>query len=122
MSETLTAPIGAILAAVTGKLVCPLDDLYDLQDFLAGRSLMTHERTVAFERQGGALLAQFPRLAEVEAPDFSVFPRDQVEAQCLAWVDSVAAHVGWTEAEVTFVEGCEVDPADAFDLMFGGRS
>ena len=119
MSTTTThkTTLGAVLALVTGTLVCPLDEMYELQDFLVGRPLMTHERTVGWDRQRDALLKQFPRLAECEAPDFST--ATDVRAACLAWVAEVAAHVGWTTATVQAVDGCEVDPGAAWDRMFG---
>lgn len=117
---THRASLGAILSITTGRLVAPLDEMYALQDFIVGRSLMTHERTIGWGRQRDALLKQFPRLAEAEAPDFSVVPRDEVEAACRAWVASVAEHIGWTEADVTAVEGCEVDPGEAFDKVLSG--
>lgn len=117
--STQRASLGAVLSIVTGTLVCPLDELYELQDFLVGRPLMTHERTTGWERQTGALLQQFPRLAEVEAPDFSGCTDKRVA--CLAWVDQVAAHVGWSEADVVEAEGCEVDPAEALEKIWAGR-
>lgn len=117
-----TAPLGAILALITGKLVAPLDDLYDLQDFIVGRALMTHERTTGWDRQCAALLEQFPQLAEAVAPDFSdVAPADR-EAACRAWVDSVAEHIGWSSAEVKRTPGCEVDPGEALDRILVGRA
>lgn len=120
MTETTAthrASLGAILSVLTGVLVCPLDEMYDLQNFLVGRDLMTHERIVGNDRQEAALLAQFPRLAEATPPDFSAIPRADVEDACRAWVDSVAEHIGWTEANVQAVSGCEVDMAEAFENM-----
>jgi len=113
--------LGAVLSIVTGKLVCPLSELYELQDFLVGRPLMTHERTTGWDRQTAALLEQFPRLAEVEAPDFSVYDSVDVEAACRTWVGSVAAHIGWTEADVREVTGCEVDPGEALAKILERR-
>lgn len=121
-TATHRASLGAILSITTGRLVSSLDDLYALQDFLVGRSLMTHERIVGWELQTSALLDQFPRLAEAEAPDFSVIPRGEVESACRAWVDSVADHIGWSEADVLAVDGCEVEPEEAFAKIFGGRA
>lgn len=120
MSETTTphrATLGAILSITTGKLVAPLDELYALQDFIVGRSLMTHERPIGWDKQTAALLEQFPQLAEAEAPDFSVVPRDQIEQACRTWVASVAEHVGWSEADVQPVTGCEVSVAEGFDYL-----
>lgn len=111
------ASLGAILSVKTGVIVCPLDEMYALQDFLVGRPLMTHERIIGNDLQTAALVEQFPRLAEADAPDFSEVPRDRVEAACNAWVAEVAEHVGWTEAEVHAVNGCEVGVAEAFENM-----
>lgn len=121
-ATTHRASLGAILSIITGKLVCPLDELYALQDFLVRRPLMTHERAEGWESQTEALLRQFPRLAEVEAPDFSIVPRSDVEVACRAWVADVAAHVGWTEADVAEVEGCEVDPAVPLNKIMDGMA
>lgn len=119
MTDTTThrASLGAILSVKTGVLLCPLDEFYALQDFLVGRNLMTHERIVGHDRQVDALLEQFPQLAEADAPDFSAVPRADVEAAVGAWVAGVAEHVGWTEADVHSVTGCEVDVAEALENM-----
>lgn len=117
MSETHTATLGAILSVTTGVLVAPLDETFALQDFLVGRSLMTHERVLKADEQTQALLEQFPRLAEATAPDFSAVPRDRVEQACRDWVASVAEHVGWTEAEVRPVTGCEVSVGEGLDYL-----
>lgn len=114
---THRASLGAILSVKTGVLLCPLDDFYALQDFLVGRPLMTHERIVGHDRQVAALLEQFPQLAESEAPDFTAVPKDQVEQAVGAWVAGVAEHVGWTEADIQAVTGCEVDAGEAFEDM-----
>lgn len=106
------ATLGAILTAITGRLVCPLDELYGLQDFLAGRPLMTHERPAAFQRQADALVRQFPRLAEVEAPDFSEYLAEDREPACRGWVAKVASYIGFTSAPVKLAPDCEVDPGE----------
>lgn len=95
---TYEASLGAILSNITGVLVCDLGEMYDLQDFMAGYSAMTHERPRLSEQQSPRLLAQFPRLAEVAAPSFA--HATDKRAACIAWVASVAAHIGWDRAEV----------------------
>lgn len=118
--QTYRATLGAILTLTTGKMLAPLDEWYGLQDFLAGRSLMTHERTTNVGAQVAVLLAQFPRLAEVEPPDFAADDSGSKEPAVRTWVSAVAEHVGWSEADVVWVPGCEVDPGEAFKRIFRG--
>lgn len=116
-TQTHRSTLGAILSVKTGVLLCPLDEFYALQDFLVGRNLMTHERIVGHDRQVAALLEQFPQLAECEPPDFTNLPQERVEDYVRAWVGTVADHVGWTEADVQPVTGCEVDAGEALENM-----
>jgi hypothetical protein len=123
MAEQTTpyrATLGAILTITTGTMVSPLKEFYGLQDFLVGRSLLTHERTTGWDRQKDALLQQFPDLVGVSAPEFLTDATGSKEASARAWVDSVAAELGWSEADVQPVDGCEVDPGDAFNRAHGG--
>lgn len=117
---THTASLGAVLSMTTGTLVASVDETFALQDFLVGRPLMTHERIIGADEQTAALLLQFPRLAEAEAPDFSLIPPDQRESACRQWVAKVAAHVGFDTCEVHAVDGLDVDPGDAFVRAFRG--
>lgn len=121
-AQTYRATLGAILSITTGKLLAPLDEFYGLQDFMVGRPLMTHERTTGWDRQTEALLRQFPRLAEVTVPPFTADASGSKEASVRAWVASVGDYLGWTEADVRRVPGCEVDPGEAFDRVLLGMT
>ena len=106
MSETTTT-LGAVLSITTGKLVAPLDEVYELQDFLVGRPLMTHERFQDAEPQIDYLLRLFPRLAEAEPPLTWERVNGSAEVHCRRWVAQVAAHIGWTTAVVPESDGRE---------------
>jgi hypothetical protein len=123
---TRRASVGAILSITTGVLLADLDDVFGLQDFLAGRALMTHERTIRGDEQTAILLRQFPRLAEVTVPPFVADENGSRERSVRSWVASVEKYLGWSAADVRWESGGEVDMGEALehvlDLMSGGGS
>lgn len=95
---THTAPLGAILTHTTGRLVSDLYEAYDVQDFIVGRPMLTHERIAPDAEVTARLLAMLPELAEAQPPDWSFTDADTNEqrmAVIQSWVDQVAAHVGY---------------------------
>src|SRR4051812_25242756 len=63
-----TFDLGTVLSVTTGRLVAPngMDDLYDILNFLTGDNLFTHVLPRANRWAAPLLLAQFPRLANVD--------------------------------------------------------
>lgn len=100
--DHLTATLAGVLGNTTGILLSDLSEMYDVQDFLVGRSLMTHERIDPENDVTTLLLAQFPLLAEAQPPPLKRATVEATQAACTAWVWDVAAHTGYPmQVEVT---------------------
>ena len=93
--DYLTATLAGVLGNTTGILLSDLGEMYDVQDFLVGRSLMTHERIDPDNDVSALLLAQFPLLAEAEPPPLKRATVEATQAACTAWVWSVSTHTGY---------------------------
>lgn len=59
--------LGAVLSITTGVLLCPMDDVYRILNFMTGDSLFTHQIPRASRECAPYLLNQFPALANVDA-------------------------------------------------------
>jgi hypothetical protein len=97
-----TFHLGDLLSVTTGKLVSPshIADVHRLLDHMTGDELFTHQLPRAFDECRPALLAQYPFLAEIEAPEF----RD--EEHVWHWLaEQVQAHGAEFEVQ-------PLDPAD----------
>lgn len=94
----MTTTLGAVLTHTTGRMLAPLEEFYDLQDFVVGSHLLTHERTYRENDITARLLIQFPELAEAHPPEGL-----DSWAKCHAWVISVAEHIGWSTTTVNGV-------------------
>ena len=91
----MQATLAGVLGNTTGVLLSDLDEMYDVQDFIVGRSLMTHERIDAIYDVTDVLVRQFPRLAEASPPPLKRATVEETQAACTAWVESVSAHTGY---------------------------
>lgn len=65
--------LGDILSITTGTLVSPdhMDGVYRILNHLTGDNLFTHQLPAACEAMRPALVAQFPEIAAIEAPEFA---------------------------------------------------
>lgn len=59
--------LGAVLTVTTGVLLCPIDGVYRILNFMTGDSIYTHQIGRVSEECKPHLLRQFPALAEVDA-------------------------------------------------------
>ena len=57
--------LGAVLSATTGKLLCPIDDIYRIAQHLSGEFVWTHQLPRVLAESRPHLLAQFPALEAV---------------------------------------------------------
>ncbi len=57
--------LGAVLSMTTGKLLCPIDDLYRIAQHLAGEPVWTHQLPRVMRESQPHLLAQLPNLSAV---------------------------------------------------------
>ena len=102
--ETRRFPLAVVLSVTTGRLVCELDQVYGILNFLTGDNLMTHALPRARRTVAPVLLERFPDLA---------LARPERLDELLAGVqdgDRMAACRTWV-AEMTLLCG------EFFDLM-----
>lgn len=71
--KTVEFHLGDILSITTGRLVSlsHMGGIYALLNHMTGDNLMTHQLPRASRECRPALLAQFPDLAAIEAPEFT---------------------------------------------------
>ena len=108
-----TFPIAVVLTVATDLLLCHMDDLYEVLNYLTDDNIYTHQIPRALRVCGPAVLAQHPDLAAITVPD----TLDGAEA-VNEWLDGITAGYG-TERELTPVsEWQHVHPVeDLCDLM-----
>jgi hypothetical protein len=59
--------LGAVLTVTTGTLLCPIDGIYRILNFMTGDGIYTHQLGRVSEECKPHLLRQFPALADVDA-------------------------------------------------------
>lgn len=94
--------LGAVLTVTTGRLLCPIDELYQILNHMTGDNLMTHQLIRAGDVCKGPLLAQFPQLSDVEVPKL-----DDEDAY-RAWLGTQTALYG---------EHFDVEPLESWEHM-----
>lgn len=62
-------PLGAVLSMTTGKLLCPMDEIYRIAQHLTGQPIWTHQLGRVMTESKPHLLAQFPALGSVGGED-----------------------------------------------------
>lgn len=106
---TKTFHISDLLSIAPGILVSRdhIGGVYNILNHLTGDNLMTHQLPLASEAVMPDLLAQHPWLKEIAAPEL----RLNGEAECAAWVASIAAvHGEWHEVEAAPLAWGKHDP------------
>ena len=58
--------LGTVLSVTTGKLLCPIDGVYRILNFMTGDNLFTHQLPRVSRECAPHLLKQFPALADVD--------------------------------------------------------
>lgn len=58
--------LGAVLSITTGVLLCPIDGVYRLLNFMTGDSIYTHQIPRVSQECKPHLLRQFPALTQVD--------------------------------------------------------
>ena len=62
-------PLGTVLTVTTHRLLCEMDDLYEILEHLTGTTLLTHQLPRAGKACKEPLLTQFPALRDITVPD-----------------------------------------------------
>lgn len=68
-TETKSFHIAAILTIIDGKMIVPMDEIYEILDWMTGESLMTHQLPRASRECEDTLKQAFPDLAEIKVPE-----------------------------------------------------
>lgn len=66
-SERRTFTLGQVLSVTTGKLLCPIGEVYEILNFLTADSLFTHQLPRASRECEPYLLQCFPQLRNVDS-------------------------------------------------------
>lgn len=109
--------IGDLLTITTGRLLCPVGNLYAVLGYMTGdQGVMTHQLALAMDAVRPDVLAQHPWAGEVQPPgEF----RD--EAHVLAFVAEMAAkYGGWHELTPAPQSWGTHDPLADFGRLFPG--
>jgi hypothetical protein len=109
--------LGTVLSVTTGRLLCPVDDLYQILNYMTGDSLFTHQLPRAYEVCVRPLLAQFPQLADVQVPADL-----KGEDACRAWLTNQIGIYGDTFDVEPLESWRHVDPlAELIQMRDKGR-
>ena len=60
--------LGQVLTVTTGRLLCPMDELYAILNFMTQEDLYTHQLPRASNHCKPALLEKYPILAKLRIP------------------------------------------------------
>lgn len=64
-----TFPLAVVLTATTGRLLCKMDDVYEILNHVTGDNLFTHVLPRAFKFASPLIKAEHPNLAAAETPE-----------------------------------------------------
>lgn len=111
-SKTFT--LGQVLTALSGTLLCPVDELYAVLNYLTGESLYTHQLPRAFRVCAPFVATQHPDLA---ALDWSGVNRTNHRQ----WLRTQVARFGPTAVLMPIPAGAyeAMDPIDELVEMRG---
>lgn len=108
-----TFPLADVLAITTGRLVCPMDNVYAILNHITGDNLFTHVLPRACQFAAPLIVAEHPELGE----DALSGPLEQLasalanrgveapEAVCARWVAGIAEIVGYDSLALNHVPG-----------------
>lgn len=85
---SMTTTLGALLSHTTGILLDTVDNVFELQDFVIGASLYTHERTGSSNNIRMQILSEYPKLMGMEPPKITT------EEDARLWVQLVSEETG----------------------------
>lgn len=120
MAETETFPIGALLTVFNDRLLCDMDDLMRLVQYVAGRPVMTHQIPGAADYMQAHLAGQHPDLAAIIVPRGLWPDRETTGEAWQAWVLGIATATGGATRAVKALP--EPIPDGALPLPFEARA
>ena len=102
MSETRTFGTGAVLSAATGYLLCDIQDVYEILNWLTNDNLFTRQLSRALGECRPWLLRWFPELYRANPKLLDIMLKDVDEnakfAVCKVWVIQTREAQGMKEA------------------------
>lgn len=113
-SSTRVFDLGDILSVTTGRMLCTVDNIYAILNWMTGDNLFTHQLPRAAEECKGPLLAQHPDLASVMVPDDL-----SGEDACRAWLATQTARFAKTRmvAPLAADQHARIHPIAEFRMM-----
>ena len=109
-----TFDLADVLTVTTGRVLCPIGDMYDVLNFLTGGNLFTHQLPRAMRESAPAIYAQHPDLADIALPESW-----DDEADVIAWLAEQVARFGATR-DLTPMDPADhthIDPLDELAMM-----
>lgn len=79
---TKSFSLGAVLSTATGTLLCPIEELYEILNYMTDDNLFTHQLPRAGRECAPAVFAQHPQLREV---DVSTVTRENWKEHLARW-------------------------------------
>lgn len=77
--ETREFTLAQVLTITTGRLLCPMGDVYEILDWLSGESLMTHQLPRVSREAEPWIFEQHPGLREVDITDVVIGDQADVD-------------------------------------------
>lgn len=117
---TQTFPLGTVLTVTTGRLLCEMDDLYRILEFMAGEPVWTHQLPRVSDEVKPVILALYPQLEEVEVPEkFEGETKDELMDAVMEWLDEQAETRGsaFQLAPLDIMDHTSIDPISEIRLM-----
>lgn len=117
---TQTFPLGTVLTVTTGRLLCEMDDLYRILEFMAGEPVWTHQLPRVSDEVKPVILALYPQLEEVEVPEkFEGETKDELMDAVMEWLDEQAEIRGsaFQLAPLDIMDHTSIDPISEIRLM-----
>jgi hypothetical protein len=90
-NTTKPFPLATVLTVTTGRLCCPISDVYAILNHMTGDNLYTHQLPRAMDECRPWLLRAFPLLGTVDAADLALLDAmlpqaDTPDEAVAAWV------------------------------------
>ena len=107
--------LGTVLTITSGIVLCPVDEIYEILNYMTGDNLMTHSLPRAMDICQEPLLEQFSELRGIKVPEMTG------QEECSKWLDSISDKYGRVFVVSPLKEGVYkyVDPIEELVDMAG---
>lgn len=123
MPETQTFSLATVLSITTGRLLCPIEDVYAILNHMTRDSLYTHQLPRAMRECAPWLLRWVPDLATVDTTPLDMLIADQgPQAGCQHYVQGLQ-HAGMPEtydvSQIPADDHTYCDPVGELESLMG---